>query len=205
VATLSADSPAQTRILDAATDAFAELGFGGTSTRDIAKRAGRSPSVVYVHHASKEALLFAISVRGHEAALACLRTAARSQVGPTEQLRAMVEALCRWHMDHAPLGRVVHHEFHALTPAHRRTVTALRREFVATVVAVLEEGAAGGVFELEDPRPVANALLSLAVDVSRWFDPQRPGDRKARARQYADLAVRMVRPGCPHPAGTGAP
>jgi AcrR family transcriptional regulator len=38
------------RLLDAAIAAFAEKGFNGTTTRDIAAAAGLNPAAVYVHH-----------------------------------------------------------------------------------------------------------------------------------------------------------
>ena len=63
------------RLLDAAAGAFADKGFHATTTRDIASRAGLSPAGVYVHFASKEGLLHALSTRGHEQALAVVSTA----------------------------------------------------------------------------------------------------------------------------------
>jgi AcrR family transcriptional regulator len=50
--------------LDAAVNAFAEKGFHGTTTRDIADAIGRSPAAIYVHHRSKEELLYLISKEG---------------------------------------------------------------------------------------------------------------------------------------------
>ena len=38
------------RLLEAAVAAFADRGFHGTTTRDIATAAGLSPAAVYVHH-----------------------------------------------------------------------------------------------------------------------------------------------------------
>ena len=52
-----------------AVEAFAEKGFTATTTRDIAARAGMSPAAVYVHHDTKESLLFTVSVDGHRSAL----------------------------------------------------------------------------------------------------------------------------------------
>ena len=53
------------RLVTAAVAAFSAHGFHATTTRNIAARAGMSPAAVYVHHASKEELLFAISRDGH--------------------------------------------------------------------------------------------------------------------------------------------
>ena len=49
--------PVATRMLGAAVEAFAELGFHVTTTREIAAKVGLSPAAVYVHCRSKEELL----------------------------------------------------------------------------------------------------------------------------------------------------
>lgn len=60
---------AHRRLFDAAVEVFAENGYSGSGTRDIAARADRSPAAVYVHHPSREHLLFAISERTQRLAL----------------------------------------------------------------------------------------------------------------------------------------
>ena len=62
---MSPSSPvvdARTRLARAAVDAFATKGFHGTTTRDISIAAGMSPAALYVHHRSKEELLFLIAI-----------------------------------------------------------------------------------------------------------------------------------------------
>jgi AcrR family transcriptional regulator len=60
------------RLLVAGLGLFAAQGFHGTTTRDIAARAGMSPAALYVHYRTKEDLLFRISRIAHEAALAVI-------------------------------------------------------------------------------------------------------------------------------------
>jgi AcrR family transcriptional regulator len=185
-------SAAQRRLLDAAVDAFAEQGFGGTSTRDIAVRAGRSQAAVYVHYESKEALLYAVSVRGHADALGCLQRAYRATDDPVRRLHGMVFAFSRWHTANARLGRVVQYEFRALSDEHRAEIVALRRRFHRLVVDALHDGIRAGDFHVENIDGTARALLSLCVDLVRWFDPTRTRAARALARLNADLALRMV-------------
>src|SRR5680860_152711 len=66
---------ARERLLEAAVQAFAERGFHGTTTRDIAAAAGLSPAAVYVFYRSKEELLEQISRTGHERTLELIRDA----------------------------------------------------------------------------------------------------------------------------------
>jgi AcrR family transcriptional regulator len=180
------------RIMLAAADAFAERGFPATTTRDIASRAGLSPAGVYVHFSSKERLLFELSRRGHLRARDLLVAAAASSATPTEALRAIIGGFSRWHAEHHQLGRIVQFEFRHLEPAHRDEVITLRREIDEVVAGVIRDGVAAGEFAVSDVPGTALALLSMAIDVARWY---APGVRRGLAdieRTYGDLALRLV-------------
>ena len=181
------------RIMLAAADAFAQRGFHATTTRDIASRAGLSPAGVYVHFASKEVLLFELSRRGHARARDLLVAAADQAGTPTEALRAIVGGFSRWHAEHYELGRIVQFEFRHLSPEHREAVLGLRKEIDGVVAGVLRAGVATGEFEVDDVPVTALALLSMAIDVARWYTPdvrRTPADIET---SYGDLAVRLVR------------
>ncbi|TWD82700.1 TetR family transcriptional regulator [Kribbella amoyensis] len=178
------------RLLTGAIDAFAERGFQATTTRDIASRAGMSPAALYVHYPSKERLLFEISLYGHRAALDVLR-AAGTDGSPEERLRGMVAAFTAWHAEHHTIARVVQYELAALTPEHLAEVAVIRRAISAEVEQVLADGVADASFAVDDPPGTTLAVLSLAIDVARWYTPHR-GDPVALGALYADLAHRMV-------------
>ena len=180
------------RLMMAAADAFADRGFHATTTRDIASRAGLSPAGVYVHFTSKEDLLFELSRRGHQTARDQLVAAAAAAGSPTEALRSLVAGFSRWHAEHHQLGRIVQYEFRHLTPEHRDTVLALRKEIDKVVRDVLRDGVAAGEFEVDDVPGTALALLSLAVDVARWYSPEIRRTPADIARTNGDLAVRLV-------------
>ena len=76
------DSAAAERIRRAAIEAFAESGYGGSSTRQIAKRLNMSATAMYPHYRSKEELLYAIALEGHGSLLATLRATAALQTTP---------------------------------------------------------------------------------------------------------------------------
>jgi AcrR family transcriptional regulator len=182
----------QTRLMMAAADAFAVHGFHATTTRDIAARAGLSPAGVYVHFASKEDLLFELSRRGHLTARDLLVEAAERAASPTQALRAIVGGFSRWHAEHYQVGRIVQFEFRHLGPEHRDEVLALRKQIDRVVQDVLTAGVAADEFEVADVPDTALALLSMAVDVARWYEPagrRTPEDIEA---SYGALAVRLV-------------
>lgn len=180
------------RLMMAAADAFADRGFHATTTRDIASRAGLSPAGVYVHFTSKEDLLFELSRRGHQTARDQLVAAAAAAGSPTDGLRSLIGGFSRWHAEHHQLGRIVQYEFRHLTPEHRDIVLALRKEIDKVVRDVLRDGVRTGEFEVDDVPDTALALLSLAVDVARWYSPEIRRTPADIAQSNGELAVRLV-------------
>jgi AcrR family transcriptional regulator len=178
------------RLLTGAIAAFAERGFQATTTRDIASRAGMSPAALYVHYPSKERLLFEISLYGHRAALEILASAGGDS--PAERLRAMVAAFTAWHAEHHTIARVVQYELAALSAEHLAEVATIRRSISAQVEQVLTDGVANGTFRVDDLPGTTLAVLSLSIDVARWFDPARRAQPDELGSLYGELALRMV-------------
>ena len=180
------------RLLDAAVTAFSDKGFHGTSTRDIAAAAGMSPAAVYVHHSSKEELLYLISSRGHAHTLDLVRQARASADDPAAQLAAVIRAFTEHHARNHVSARVVTYELAALTEEHRAEVLELRRAIAAELRSLVETGVRAGVFDTQDAAMAAAALLSLGVDLARWYRDDGGWSPAALADFYADHALRMV-------------
>lgn len=182
------------RLLDAAVEAFAERGFHATTTRDIAARAGMSPAALYVHHASKEDVLYEVSKVGHQGTLAAVRAAVAGAGDATDRLAAYVRAFTRWHAEHHTRARIVQYELGALSVEHYADVAVMRREIEDVLRGVLVDGVADGTFHLdaEDVSGTMLAILSLGVDVSRWYHDGGARSAPDIAELYADLAVRMA-------------
>jgi AcrR family transcriptional regulator len=179
---------------------FAERGYGATSLRDIAARLGLSAGAVYPHYKSKEALLYAISLEGHAAALSIVRAASEAAEadvdsrGPsaTARLRRTVAAYAEWHATNHALARVVQYELRSLSPAHHRRIASLRRQTSATFTSIIERGLETGEFVVHDVDATVLAISSLCIDISRWFPSRRHRDGSALGQSYADLVMRMV-------------
>ena len=184
---------ARERLIAAAVEAFAEKGFAATTTRDIASRAGMSPAAVYVHHDSKESLLFTVSLHGHQRALDVINSAAASSSEPIERIRTMIYDFSLWHAENSRVGRIVQWEYHALTPEHRTEIAVYRRSIEKTMQDALTDGVDQGIFAVSDVPGTAFSLLSLGVDLVRWFEPGGSRSGPELAALHADLAVRMVR------------
>ncbi|MEU6525916.1 TetR/AcrR family transcriptional regulator [Streptomyces sp. NPDC046924] len=180
------------RLLLAAVEAFAERGYHATTTRDIAGRAGMSPAALYIHYKTKEELLHRISRIGHEKAVDILRTAARAEGSPAERLAEAVSSFVRWHAGGRTTARVVQYELDSLGPDARAEITTLRRQVDAEVRGIIEEGVRTGEFDVPDVRGTTRAVLSLCVDVARWFNIDGARTPEEVGALYADLVLRMV-------------
>ena len=191
-ATSDPDASTVDRLMQAASHAFAEKGFHATTTRDIASGAGLSPAGVYVHFGSKEELLFNLSRSGHESALRLLRRAIAEGATPTEQLETLMARFSEWHGEQYQVARVVQYEHHHLTAEHHAEVLALRKEMDSLVRDVLDRGVADGTFAVDDSADTALALLSIAVDVARWYSPTIKRTPTQIGATNAALALRLV-------------
>jgi AcrR family transcriptional regulator len=128
---------------------------------------------------------------GHRAALEVLASAGGDS--PAERLRAMIAAFTAWHAEHHTIARVVQYELAALTAEHLAEVATIRRSISAQVEQVLTDGVADGSFRVDDLPGTTLAVLSLSIDVARWFDPARRAQPDELGSLYGDLALRMVR------------
>jgi AcrR family transcriptional regulator len=182
----------RTRLLDAAVKAFAEHGFHGTSTRDIAVAAGMSPAGVYIHYKSKEELLYRISRRGHDNSRRLMEVALAASDDPAEQLAEFMRSFALDHARNHTQGRVVNSEFEALNPQHRTEIRRIRAEIERGVCGIVESGTRSGVFTTADPEKAAVALLSLSIDIARWYHDEGRWRPEDVAEFYADLALKMV-------------
>ncbi len=181
------------RLLEAATAAFAAKGFHGTTTRDIATGAGVTPGAVYVHHRSKEELLFQISRHGHEATLALLAsTLQQAPDDPVEQLRALMFEFARWEAVHHTTARIVNYELQALSPEHLAEVMALRQDLRRLVRDLVERGRAAGVFSVTDPGLAVVTLISLCIDIARWFSDEGEWNADQVAAGVSEAGLRLV-------------
>ena len=69
---------------------------------------------------------------------------------------------------------------------------ALRRESDATVREIIKDGVKAGEFDVPDVPGTTLAVLSLCIDVARWFNTEGRRTPDEVGALYADLVLRMV-------------
>lgn len=180
------------RLIRAAIAAFAAKGFHGTSTRDIATAAGMSPAAVYVHYRSKEELLFAIARAGHERIRELVDRTTAGSGSEVARLRAFAREFTIAHARGHTTARIVNYELAALSADHYAEIAEIRRDTASRVRGLVASGATAAVFAVADPQMTALALLSLGIDVARWYRDEGAWTPEQVGDHYADLALRMV-------------
>ena len=182
---LSRADATRARLLEAAVIAFAEKGFHGTTTRDIASAAGMSPAALYVHHKSKEELLYLISKDGaRRRTYGSSGRPSRPPTRPLAQLRRVIHDFAAHHARDHVGARVVNYELAALAPDHLAEIRRLRHEIEDEVRRLVARGVDAGEFHARDPRDRrGRPLLSLGIDLARWYRDGGPLDaRRDRPR-----------------------
>jgi AcrR family transcriptional regulator len=180
------------RVVEAALDVFASKGFHGATTRDIARGAGMSPAALYVHYESKEELLYLLSSDGHARVLELMRDAAETSSDPVEQLRAVMHAFAVYHARRHRSARVVNYELGALTPGHWTAIMRYRTAIDEQLRDIVEAGVEQGVLSTPHPHMTCTALLSLGIDIARWYREDGEWSPEEIADHYAQLALRML-------------
>lgn len=180
------------RLMLSGLHSFAERGYHATTTRDIANGAGMSPAALYVHFPSKVALLFAISRSGHEATLEMVTAAVARGTDPVSRMRHFVTGFVAWHAERHTVARVVQYELDALPEQEYAVVAGLRRQIEGVVRDVVAEGVRDGVFDVPDVHTAARAVLSVGIDVARWYRDRSATDPVELGERYAELILRML-------------
>ena len=181
------------KLLTSAVRCFAAKGYHATTTRDISVGTGLSPAAMYVHFPSKEDLLHAIIRTGHVRALAEIDDdAIRCAPTAAEGLSAMMSRYTAWHARHHTAARVAQYELGALASEHYAEIVELRHATNALFRQAVGRGVQDGSFADVRVVPVVRAMLSLSIDLVRWYRNEEGDSPDELGALYADLAVKMV-------------
>lgn len=181
------------RLLTSAVRCFAKNGYHGTTTRDISVGVGLSPAALYVHFESKELVLYEIMRAGHEQALRCVQDPAVLAKGNSaDRLRAIISRYTAWHARHHVAARVCQFELAALTSEHYDEILDLRHRTNEFFHDAVTRGVADGSFAPVDVKRVTRAMLSLSIDLVRWYRLDGSDSPEQLGEFYADLALKLV-------------
>lgn len=145
------DSDPRNRILAAANEAFATVGYAGARVDDIAERAGINKAMLYYHVGDKQSLYAAVLTSTIERVTAALQGATSAETTPAGKIEAIVSALAQLGSENPLFIPMMLREI-ASGGANLPDEMIRRMAGVFRIVsATLGEGTASGAFRRVDP------------------------------------------------------
>ncbi len=177
------------RILAAALETFAEKGYHGTTTRQLATRSGLSVPGIYHHYASKQDILIDLMMVIIEELLDRSRRAIASAApDPRSQFDALVESLLRFHMFRSRGATVSTSELRSLEPENRTAYVARRDEQQRMLDKIILAGVESHVFTTPYPADASRAIASMCVGVANWYRPDGAFSVETLLEHYLSIA-----------------
>jgi AcrR family transcriptional regulator len=179
------------RILREASALFAQRGYAGTSTRDIAAAVGiRQPSLFH-HFPSKAAIADALLEYGIGTTLAQAR-----RVASTDETAAVrLYAFSHWVMTHvvtAPYRMVGLVDYEFLNSPEGQPWQSRIDEVTRYIVKMVDEGVESGEFVQEDPEFLRLMVVGVYNSHHRINTMNPPTDVDLQARLGADFILRAL-------------
>lgn len=184
-------------IVDAAARVFAERGYHGASTQDIADLLGMRQASLYYYFDSKEAALEEVCALGTSGFIETAQQILKSDRPAEERLRALLAAHITPLGDRADYMLTFLNERKWLPKESRRRIGRMSRRLEAIFERVIREGMRNGEFRGDlNPRLTTLGLLGMMNAVASWHDHETATlDRIAET--LADLALKGTKSPAP--------
>jgi TetR/AcrR family transcriptional regulator, cholesterol catabolism regulator len=180
-------------VLEAAASVFAERGFHGASTQDIADRLGMRQASLYYYFISKEAALEQVCQRGIEHITGDAEIIAASPGSAVERLAGIM----RRHIE--PLGedcaslRAYLYEVRFLPKESKRRIGKLAHLYERIIESLLEQGIAAGDIRGDIDIPIArDAILGMCNHAAHWPGKEPSGTMKHVAEELIRLVLHGI-------------
>ncbi len=157
------------QIIEAAARVFAERGFHGATTQDIADVLGIKQASLYYYFSSKEAALEVVCLRGVEGFFDAAKAIAVRPESARKRLALLINSHLSPLVDRADFVKVFLNERQHLPTESRRRIGRWSRGLERIFEEVIKEGIANGEFRAAlDPRTATLAILGMCNAVSSW-------------------------------------
>lgn len=183
--------------MEAAARIFAERGFHGANTQDIADVLGIRQASLYYYFASKEAALEKVCLKGVEGYVEAAKAIATSPGTCSNRLIRLIDSHLSPIIDRGDFVRVFLNERRYLPPDSRRRVNRQAQEVERVFEDVIAEGVRNSEFRNDlDVRLTTLAILAMANAVPHWYGSEDIPITRI-SREYG----RMITAGVSNPSG----
>lgn len=181
------------KILDTATELFAEHGFVKASIRDIAKQVKGSNSCLYVYFKNKDEILFRIITDIGAELISTLKAVMSENADPVACLSKMIYAQVLLSINAPKKMKIYLEEQYQLPPALKERALKQHREIYDLyygAIRTLEE--AGLLCEQIDKVVMTFGIFSNMNWVYRWLNPAGPLAVEEVAKHIITMLLRSI-------------
>ena len=180
-------------VIDAAAAVFAEQGFHGASTKDIADRLGLRQGSLYYYFESKDAALVEVCNIGIEGHVEGMQAILAADAPAAEKFRRMIANHLTPVRDKRNYVRAFVRERRHLPAPHRRRIAELVKEYETMIQRLFEDGVADGSFKAGlDCRLVTLTVLDACNGAVHWHKREPGGAIDNLIDYYASLFLQGV-------------
>ena len=160
--------------------------------RQIAAEVGVQAGALYLYTPDKQTLLFDL-LRDHMQDVLDGWKAEEKPEGPVSELEAFSRFHIRFHLGRPEEVFISYMELRNLEPDNFEALGVMRREYEGVLEDILTRGQDEGLFDVDDIKLTALALIAMLNGVTSWY---KPDGRLSLARVeaiYSDMAGKAVR------------
>jgi len=177
-------------IMNAAAQVFAERGFHGASTQDIADVLGIRQASLYYYFPSKEVALEEVCMRGVEGFLEAAIAIAGASGTARDKLARLIEAHLSPLLDRRDYMRTFLNERQHLPNESRRRIGRLSRAYERLIEDIVQVGVRDREFRLDiNCRITALALLGMTNAGAAWFSREPKMTIEKIASEFVQLIL----------------
>lgn len=177
------------QIIEAAAHVFAERGFHGATTQDIADVLGIKQASLYYYFSSKEAALELVCLKGVEGFFDAAKAIAARPESATKRLTLLIKSHLSPLVDRPDFVRVFLNERQHLPRESRRRIGRWSRGLERIFEDVIAEGVKKGEFRADlNARLATLAILGMCNAASNWHRKESTDITRAAA-EFAQLVI----------------
>ena len=182
-------------IMEAAARVFAERGYHGASTQDIADLLGIRQASLYYYFPSKEVALEHVCMQGVAGFFETEQAIATGPGTPREKLAGLIRAHIAPLLDRSHFVRVFLTQRQFLPNPSRRRIGKFSRAIEALFEQVIRQGIRSGEFRADtDPRLSALGILGMCNSVAAWYGKENASMERIGGEFVATVLHGLVAP-----------
>jgi TetR/AcrR family transcriptional regulator, cholesterol catabolism regulator len=177
-------------IVRVAAELFDEKDYHTTNMLSIAAAANLQKASVYHYFKSKSDILLQIHNDFMELLFEQLSELPRGQVPPDERLRGVIGHIIALMETHSAYVRTFFEHYRDLSGASRREMKSRRELYEETIVEIIRDGVAEGIFRPIDPTYATMAIYGMCNWTYHWYGKVGPANSEAIADTMWDIVGR---------------